>query len=199
MAELELSQIEEIVRICQLCDLSISRTHAVPGEGLPHARIFLIGEAPGAEEDREGRPFVGRAGQILNGLLLSSGLSRDETYITSVVKCRPPKNRDPLREEKVACNRYLRRQLEIMDPAILVPMGRHATACLFEMYGLQPMEIGDAHGNIFYVEIEGRKKRIIPTYHPAVVTHNPHMREALENDFCVLGKAARDRSEIFGI
>jgi uracil-DNA glycosylase family 4 len=135
VGELELGQIEEIVRICLLCDLSISRTHAVPGEGSPKSRIFLIGEAPGREEDRLGRPFVGRAGQILDRLLLSIKLDRADTYITSVVKCRPPNNREPTMKEELICNRYLARQLELIDPDVIVPMGRHAISCLFDMFG----------------------------------------------------------------
>ncbi|MDD1675888.1 MAG: uracil-DNA glycosylase [Methanomicrobiales archaeon] len=186
MFDLELGQIDEIVRICLLCDLSSSRTNAVPGEGDPNARIFLIGEAPGSEEDRLGRPFVGRAGQILNGLLTSIGLDRRQTFVTGVVKCRPPHNRDPREKEKLVCNRYLRRQLELIDPCLIVPMGRHAASCIFQMYGLETAEIGMIHGKTFVVETTGGRKMIVPTYHPAVITHNPRMRRDLENDFQAL-------------
>jgi DNA polymerase len=192
VSELELERIEEMVRICRLCDLSSSRTHAVPGEGAPDAEVFLIGEAPGAEEDREGRPFVGRAGQILNVLLHSIGLDREKTFLTSVVKCRPPNNRDPTRKEKIICNRYLRWQLERIDPTIIVPMGRHATFCIFEMYGQKFPQISEVHGKIFTVETSGRRKKIIPTYHPAVVTHNPKLKEDLEKDFWVLGRVMKE-------
>ena len=192
MGELELGQIEEIVRICLLCDLSISRTHAVPGEGSPKARIFLIGEAPGREEDRLGRPFVGRAGQILDRLLLSIRLNRADAYITSVVKCRPPKNREPTMKEEVICNRYLARQLELIDPDVIVPMGRHAIACLFEMFGLERQEIAQVHGTTIPIEVRGKKKKIIPTYHPAVLTHNPRMRVAIEKDFRAVRSALKE-------
>jgi DNA polymerase len=116
------------VRTCRRCRLAEHRTNAVPGEGHPDTEVLFVGEGPGQTEDRQGRPFVGRAGQFLVRLLASLGWRRDEVFITNVVKCRPPDNRDPLPEEIEACEPYLRRQLEVLQPALVVTLGRFSMA-----------------------------------------------------------------------
>src|SRR6266513_5599101 len=126
-----LEKVAAEVSICTKCDLSKGRTKAVPGEGNPHARILFIGEGPGQQEDRQGRPFVGPAGQFLDELLASIELRRSDVFITNVVKCRPPNNRDPLPEEIAACDNYLDRQIAALNPQVIVTLGRYSMAKFF--------------------------------------------------------------------
>ena len=123
-AILELDAVAAEVAVCPKCELARSRTHAVPGEGNPHARVMLIGEGPGWHEDQQGRPFVGNAGKFLNELLALAGLKREEVFITNVVKCRPPGNRDPMPDEIAACAPYFDRQIGAIDPDVIVTLGR---------------------------------------------------------------------------
>lgn len=178
------------ISVCTACTLSGSRTLTVPGEGPVPCRIMLIGEGPGQKEDESGRPFVGRAGTILTGLLSDAGLSRDEVFITSVVKCRPPNNRTPGKEEIASCIPYLARQIHILSPVIIVPMGRIATAAVFDMLDLTFPSFKEVRGNVFHVPSQktGMKILVIPVYHPAVITHNPPARSTLEEDFRRLGE-----------
>jgi uracil-DNA glycosylase family 4 len=189
----ELNQLHGEITHCSRCDLHLSRIHAVPGEGPSRARVFLIGEGPGREEDRQGLPFVGRAGTVLDGLLKSIGLTRDEVFITSVVKCHPPGNRAPTREESRICRQYLKRQIALIDPEVMVPMGQWATWDLFELFGMEDRPIGEVHGKILSVITDGKEQIIHPTYHPAVITHNPNMREPLEQDFQALAEVLGKR------
>lgn len=182
----ELEALYEEIRSCTRCPLSQSRTHAVPGEGPDESMILFVGEAPGLREDEEGRPFVGRAGTELEKLLDLIDLSRSRVYITSVVKCRPPENRDPTQEEIEACLPYLKDQIALLDPAIIVPMGRYAAATIFRIYDLEIRPIGDLHGKAREVTDNEKRRVLLPTYHPAVVTHNPNLREALKQDFQAL-------------
>ncbi len=168
---------------CHLCSLGEGRTRAVPGEGPVPARIMLIGEAPGKQEDISGKPFVGRAGSILNEMLGSAGIRREDVFVTSVIKCRPPKNRDPSPAEISACIPYLKRQISLIHPDIIVPMGRFAAACILDIFGLPAGTIGTIHGKAFIPEQQGYTPVIIPVYHPAVITHNPRLKESLKEDF----------------
>ncbi len=127
-----LKEIAAEVSTCTKCNLCKSRTRAVPGEGNPHARIMFIGEGPGFREDQQGRPFVGPAGQFLEELLSSINLKRSDVFITNVVKCRPPENRDPLPEEINACNDYLDRQIAAIKPQVIVTLGRYSMAKFFQ-------------------------------------------------------------------
>lgn len=169
-----LSELEAAVRVCPLCQLSESRTNAVPGEGPEDADIMFVGEGPGFHEDRQGRPFVGAAGQYLEDLLASIGLTREDVYITNVVKCRPPENRDPLSDEIEACRPYLERQIELIQPTIIVTLGR------FSMNLFMPeAKISQVHG-------KPRKMRGIvyyPIYHPAAGLHQPRWKSMIEEDF----------------
>ncbi len=147
----------------------------VPGEGNPNADIMFIGEAPGAVEDKLGRPFVGPAGKFLDTLLESIGLKREDVFITNVVKCRPPNNRDPSDEEKKAFKPWLKAQIEFIDPKVFVPLGRHALANF-----LPNITISKVHGQIFKV---GRNSRaVFVMYHPAVALYNGSYREILLSD-----------------
>src|SRR5437899_7715728 len=122
--ETTLPELCRLIERCPDCDLAQTRTRAVPGEGVEHARIMFIGEGPGYYEDKSGRPFVGNAGKFLDELLALAGLRRPDVYITNVVKCRPPQNRDPLKEEIDACDKWLKQQIELIDPPIIVTLGR---------------------------------------------------------------------------
>jgi uracil-DNA glycosylase family 4 len=173
---------QEIIT-CVKCRLSVGRTHAVPGEGPVPARVLLVGEAPGEREDELGRPFVGRAGVILTELLSSISLSRDGVYITSIIKCRPPKNRDPKDDETAACSPYLDRQIALLRPSVIVSMGRLSTREMCRRFGIREGRISDMHGQVFTGQTPYGLIYIIPVYHPAVITHNPNLRPALSDDF----------------
>ncbi len=162
---------------CRLCEISQGRTKAVPGEGPENATIMFIGEAPGYNEDQQGRPFVGAAGQFLDHLLASVGLSRQKVYITNVIKTRPPDNRDPLPGEIENCRRWLDRQLEIMKPGLIVTLGRHSMARFFP-----GKTISKIHGTT------QRRDGVIyfAMYHPAAALHQQALRKDIEADMLKL-------------
>jgi len=166
-------QIADDVRKCVKCRLHETRTHAVPGEGNPEADILFIGEGPGGTEDRQGKPFVGQAGKLLEELLASVELTRAEIFITNVVKCRPPNNRAPRKDEIQACRQYLQKQLAIIQPKVIGTLGNHATNTILGETG-----IGKLHGRRF--QREGQI--IIPLYHPAAGLYNPELRTVMEED-----------------
>ena len=169
-----LEEIAQLVSRCDQCELHRGRTNAVPGEGAPDAEVMFIGEGPGVQEDRQGRPFVGPAGQFLEELLASIGLTRRQVYIANMVKCRPPQNRDPLPAEIGACSVYLNRQIELIDPALIVTLGRFSLARFF------PGEsISRARGRVR--EKDGR--RIYPIMHPAAALYRQEMRGSIMEDF----------------
>ena len=183
-----LARIADEIVACARCELHKTRTKSVPGEGPADARIMLIGEAPGWNEDQQGRPFVGAAGRFLEELLASAGLTRGEVFITNVVKSRPPGNRDPLPDEIAACAPFLERQIEVIDPDVIVTLGRFSMARWF------PGErISKIHGQ---PKRDGRRL-IVPMYHPAAALHQSALRSAIEEDFAKLPKlladAARER------
>jgi uracil-DNA glycosylase family 4 len=174
-AETILDGIAEQVRACQLCRLSQSRTQSVPGEGPAEAAIMFIGEGPGFHEDRQGRPFVGAAGKFLEELLTSIGLDRTKVYITNLVKCRPPGNRDPREDELEVCtSSYLERQIEAINPKVIVTLGRFSMARYFPN-----ARISSVHGRA--QPVNGRL--VVPMYHPAAALHQPALRSAIEADF----------------
>jgi uracil-DNA glycosylase family 4 len=166
----ELEKIAEQARQCRLCDLGSLRTNAVPGEGSSNARIMFIGEAPGAEEDAQGRPFVGRAGQLLDKIIIACGLKRSEVYIGNILKCRPPENRDPRAEEVISCLPYLQRQIEIIEPEIIVALGAHAARTLLDT----TKSIGQLRGHFeeYYAGIGRAPIKLMATYHPAYLLRN---------------------------
>ncbi len=172
-----LQDIREEVAVCTRCELHRGATNAVPGEGNPEARILLIGEAPGYHEDSSGKPFVGNSGKFLTELLAKAGLSREDVFITNVVKHRPPGNRDPLPDEIFACALWLDKQISIIDPDVIVTLGRFSLARYF------PGErISKIHGQP--KEIDGRF--VVPMYHPAAALHNGSLRPEIEADFLKL-------------
>lgn len=171
-----LQEIREDVLSCQKCRLAGTRHLAVPGEGDYESEIMFIGEAPGATEDGKGISFCGAAGNFLDEMLESIGLDRDKIFITNVVKCRPPNNRDPEDDEKKVCRPYLEKQIELIKPKLIVCLGRHATASLLPG---QP-SISTIHGKALK-----RPNQIVylPLYHPAAALHNGSLRETLMHDF----------------
>lgn len=158
-------------------DLAKSAKHLVFGEGNPDARIIFIGEAPGKNEDITGRPFVGAAGKFLSELLDSIGLKREDVYITSILKYRPPNNRDPKPEEKAAFWPYLSAQLEVIQPQLIVTLGRHSTNCF-----LPDVQISKVHGQ----PLQWQGYTLLPLYHPAAALYNGSMRQTLIEDFAVI-------------
>jgi DNA polymerase len=173
----ELEQLAEQVRACRMCRLAQGRVRAVPGEGPEDADILFIGEAPGFNEDRQGRPFVGASGNLLEQLIASLGLTRKQVYIANVIKCRPPENRDPLPDELDACRPYLDRQVELIRPKLVITLGRFSLARYFP-----GQSITRIHGQIRH---EG-DQAIVPMFHPAAALRNPQWMEEMKQDFAQL-------------
>jgi uracil-DNA glycosylase len=171
------------VVICVKCDLWKTRRNAVPGIGNTEAKVLLIGEAPGESEDFKGEPFVGSAGKFLDELLSRTGLSRNDVFITNIVKCRPPGNRDPLPIEIETCTPYLNRQIGIIEPKLIVTLGRHSTQYLFSKANLPFYSITRAHGRAYETSIYGMKVTIFPTFHPAAALYHPRYKDELLKDF----------------
>ncbi len=183
-----LRQIAEEILNCKKCPLWQHRNKAVPGEGNANAEIMFIGEAPGYHEDIQGRPFVGAAGKLLTQLITSLGLKREDVYITNVVKCRPPNNRDPRPDEIAACSPYLDKQMKVISPRIIVTLGRHSTLYLFSKAGIDISGISQVRGRLFNLTLNDFNVIVIPTYHPAAALYNPRLRDALERDFKFIKK-----------
>ncbi|MCH2518375.1 MAG: uracil-DNA glycosylase [Dehalococcoidia bacterium] len=178
-----LDEIARLVRQCSDCELGRGRKNAVPGEGSPDADLMIIGEGPGAQEDLLGRPFVGRAGQFLDELLGYIGLKREDVFIANMVKCRPPENRDPLPAEVSACNKYLERQIELLDPLLIVTLGRVSLARFFPGESMTR-----ARGKVR--EKDGRF--IYPVMHPAAALYRQEVRPGIIEDFKAIPKVLDD-------
>ncbi len=168
-----LDEISRDVKSCTECRLHEERRHAVPGEGDHEAKIMFIGEAPGKQEDEAGRPFVGRAGALLEELLKEAGFSREDVFITNVVKCRPPDNRDPRKDEIETCKPYLEEQIDLLEPKLIVTLGNHAAETLIGRSGMK-----DMHGQ----EFEYKGVKVIPMYHPAAGLYNPDLKSTMKED-----------------
>ncbi len=171
------------VIVCCRCELWKSRINAVPGEGSPESQIMLIGEAPGYWEDAEGRPFVGAAGKFLDSLLSMAGLSRQSIFIGNILKCRPPKNREPHRGEIQACTRYLIRQIQILQPKLIVTLGNFSTAYVFSKAKLPFKGITRVHGKFYSASLSDMEVTIFPTFHPAAALYQQKYKEQLQRDF----------------
>jgi DNA polymerase len=185
-----LEKIAEEVRVCQRCELWRTRTNPVPGSGDPHADVMFVGEGPGWHEDQQGLPFVGASGKFLDELMGIAGLKRADVFITNIVKNRPPGNRDPLPDEIAACNVYLDRQIAVIQPAVIVTLGRFSMGKWFPSDKIS--------------KIHGQPRRfgtftVVPMYHPAAGLRAPAVREQIEADFAklpgILEKARRDRND----
>jgi len=185
-----IKKIADEVRVCVKCPLWKGRRNAVPGEGDIDASVLFVGEAPGYWEDMKGLPFVGAAGKILDALLEKIKLPRENVFITNVVKCRPPENRDPQPDEVKTCTSlYLNRQIALIQPKIIVTLGRHSTAYILSKAGLETKAsegITQLHGKVIQTQFLNLPLSVIPMFHPAAVLHNPKYRDALEKDFDLL-------------
>ena len=174
------SALQAKVRACTLCGLHRGRTQTVFGVGKRDARLFVIGEAPGADEDRQGEPFVGRAGQLLNAMLRSIGLPRAEVYIANILKCRPPNNRDPDPSESASCTPYLSQQIELVQPRVLLAVGRIAAQWLLQT----DAPIGRIRGRV--VSYGPRNTPLVVTYHPAYLLRSPLEKAKAWADLCMV-------------
>lgn len=169
---------EEIITRDVCPELKGQATQLVMGDGNPNADIVFIGEAPGKNEDIQGKPFVGAAGKFLNVMLEAAGMERSDVYITNIVKYRPPENRDPTSEEKAAFLPYLLKQIEIIRPKVVITLGRHSME-----YFLPDAKIGDVHGQPVHIEMDGQTLLLIPLFHPAAALYNGGLRQTLIDDF----------------
>ena len=177
-AQEALDTLAQQISVCTKCELYKGRTKAVPGEGPTHAEIMFIGEGPGANEDKQGRPFVGASGKFLDQLLAAAGVTRADVWITNVVKCRPPGNRDPQMIEIETCTtNYLDNQIKIVNPSIIVTLGRHSMSRFFP-----DAKITQVHGQMQKVG----KRFIIPMFHPAAALHQDRFKPMLLEDFARL-------------
>ena len=177
-----LATLAQEIEACRACPLGSSRTRSVPGDGSANAELLFVGEAPGASEDAVGRPFVGAAGKLLDLLLGLTGRTREDVFVLNVVKCRPPENRDPAPEEIAACSPFLERQLALLSPVVVAPLGRHALRAF-----APDAKISAVHGN----PLEGGVglplgATLFPLYHPAAALHNGALRPTLEKDMGAL-------------
>lgn len=174
-----LEQIASDIRTQNVCpDLAQQAMHLVMGEGSVDSNIMFIGEAPGKKEDETGLPFVGASGKFLDSMLNAASMERKDVFITSIVKYRPPDNRDPSPAEKAAFLPYLLRQIAIIQPKVIAPLGRHGME-----FFLPGVKIGDIHGQPQTIELDGREVVIMPLYHPAAALYNGRLRQTLRDDF----------------
>lgn len=176
---------------CTRCRLAQGRTQVVFGSGNPHAELMFVGEAPGFHEDKQGLPFVGQAGKLLDRLLAGVGLRREDVFVANVLKCRPPGNRDPQPDEIEACEPHLYRQIELIQPTVIATLGNFATKLLSG----RPVGITRVHGQEQRVTVAGRSVLLYPLYHPAAALYTPAMLKVLESDFARLPELLARGSE----
>lgn len=180
---MDLEELEEAIRKCTKCHLSGTRRNAVPGKGAADAEIMLIGEAPGRQEDVQGLPFVGTAGKILDDCLGAVGMNRKEVYIANILKCRPPGNRDPEKDEIKICTSYLDRQIQYIIPKVIITLGNVATAHILDKYNIKAKgSISKVHGEVFKLSSLHGVFKIMPTFHPAAAIYNPGLKEEIIKD-----------------
>jgi DNA polymerase len=185
--EEKLALLNKKILACSQCDLRVSCKNVVPGEGSATAKIMFIGEGPGAKEDETGHPFVGASGKFLDEMLASINLKRSDIYIANVVKCRPPHNRDPLPEEITTCWPWLLKQIKIIQPSLIVTLGRHSMERFFPQ-----QKISQIHGKALRREVSGIGRQIFYiSFHPAAALYNGSMRETLIQDFKRIPKVLR--------
>ena len=173
------------IRECKKCSLWKTRGHALPGEGNIRAKLFLMAQAPGYNEDREGKMFIGPSGKVLDDLLKVGNVRREEVYMTNLVKCMLPKYRKPKQEEIETCSNYLDKEIEMIKPKVLVPLGYHATRYTFNKYGLSSppkKQIHEVYGRLFLAEAV----KIFPLPHPAAVLYNEAIKGTMIEDYCKL-------------
>lgn len=174
----DLPELHRVMVRCTRCDLSLSRTKVVPGAGAHDARLLFVGEAPGASEDRQGVPFVGASGRLLNEMLERVGIGRDEVFIANVVRCRPPENRNPRAAEIRACAGWLAEQIRLLRPALVATLGRFAL-----QHFLPAGKVTQLQGEVQEIDYGGRALRLFPLFHPAAVLRSPDRRPEYEELF----------------
>ncbi len=179
----EMQRIIDEISKCEKCELHKTRKKPVPGEGSITSRIMLIGEAPGRNEDEQGKPFVGQAGKFLNQLLKEAGIRREEVYITNIIKCRPPNNRDPTEKEIKSCSPYLDKQLNIIKPKAIITLGNYATKYILRKFKLKEESISKIHGKKYKINNLIFNTKIMPSYHPAAALYNPNLKQTIIDDF----------------
>lgn len=182
------------IRECRKCTLWKNAKNPVPGEGDLNASLMMIGEAPGYHEDIKGQPFVGSAGRVLDELLMSIGIKRNEVFIGNIIKHRPDENRDPNEEEIKACGSYIERQIQIIKPRLIVTLGRHSTKYVMSNVDVEFRGISEIRGKVFEKHLFGIRLKIMPTFHPAATLYNPTYRNFLENDFQMINKLLEEFS-----
>mgnify|MGYP006288021079 CR=1 FL=1 len=178
----QLNQLKKQIQTCQRCRLADTRNHALPGEGNPNARLFLIAQAPGEVEDEKGTMFLGPSGKVLDNLLTIADVSRDQIYMTNLIKCHLPKNRKPKAEEIETCCRYLDREINIIKPAFLIPLGHYATRYLLQKYDQKipsKHEFYKLYGSLLYL----KEQKIYPVQHPAAPLHDESLKPILEKNY----------------
>jgi uracil-DNA glycosylase family 4 len=185
----QLAELAAVAAVCTLCPLAQGRTHVVFGVGDPDADLMLVGEAPGYHEDQQGEPFVGPAGKLLDRLLADIGRKRSQVYIANVLKCRPPGNRDPLQPEIDACSDYLRRQLALVDPKVVLTLGNFATRLLLK----RDVGINRLRGQVY----PWWNRFLVPTLHPAAVLRSgDHLLEQIQADFALAKRALAEQTAL---
>ena len=185
-----LDEVKQAILDNNICPgLAATATNLVMGDGNVNAEIVFIGEAPGKKEDELGLPFMGAAGRFLNEMLVQAGMDRSDVYITNIVKYRPPNNRDPSRAEKAAFLPYLLQQLQIIEPKVVITLGRHSME-----YFLPGMKIGEVHGRPKQIQLDDAKLMVVPLYHPAAALYNGSMRQTLIDDFLKVSKIIKQVS-----
>ncbi len=184
----ELEKLQEKIKTCKKCRLHSSRTHAVPGEGAMDADVFIAGEAPGAEEDKLGSPFVGAAGRKLNEGLDLIGLDRKDVFITNLCKCRPPNNRNPEQDEIDTCSFYLYKQMALVQPEVIVPLGKFASQSILKSFDRSMKNMRGKIHQIYIKDTQGDEKwvKVFPMYHPAFILYQRQMADVFFNDFEML-------------
>jgi DNA polymerase len=178
-----LEELNGVMIRCTRCDLFLSRTQVVPGAGNPRARVLFVGEAPGANEDRQGVPYVGPSGRLLDAMLKAGGIARGEVFIANVVRCRPPQNRSPRAREIRACAGWLAEQIRLIDPQLVVTLGRFAL-----QHFIPDGKITKLQGELQRVDYAGRPLRVLPLLHPSAILRNPDLRPSYESQFVALGE-----------
>lgn len=185
----ELEELYKQILQCKNCPLYKYINNKVPGDGDPSSGIMFIGEAPGREEDKQGKPFVGPAGKLLTKMIEEKiGLKRESVYITNILKCRPPNNRDPKEEEIKACSIWLKKQIEIIKPKIIITLGRFSAKWIFNYFNLKFTKISEVRGKPYFVRKNGKEIVIFPTYHPAAVLYHKNLLTTFEKDFEEISK-----------
>ncbi|MFW6109432.1 MAG: uracil-DNA glycosylase family protein [archaeon] len=178
----KMDETKKEIQTCRECSLGDTRENIVVGSGSLDARIVLIGEAPGRKEDETGLPFVGQAGKLLDEILENAGLNREDVFIGNILKCRPPDNRRPKKVEVESCESYLIRQLEIIEPSVIAPMGNSSVTYFQKRYGLKNQSIGEVHGEVYLIKTSWENVKLIPLYHPAAAIYRRNLLDTLKED-----------------